>query len=101
MDDRLRRHVVYLKALMVSKSTGFLLPHLLFFSALLGDPWMTFNALCFFFAVGFFGAGVGTGHYFLKLLSVNALSNPGFPARVLFPLDFSVGEFTATNDVCE
>ena len=59
-----------------------------------------FNALCFLFSVVwfFFGAGAGTGRFFLKLLSVNALSNLGSSARALFPLDFSVGEFIDIND---
>ena len=52
--------------------------------------------LCFVF-----GAGAGTGHFFLKLLSADARTHPGFSARELIPLDFSDGEIIAVDDVCE
>ena len=48
-----------------------------------------------------FGAGAGTGHFVLKLLSADALTHPGFSERELIPLDFSDGEIIAINDVCE
>ena len=48
-----------------------------------------------------FGAGAGTGRFFLKLLSVNALSNPGFSARVLFLSKVEEGEIIDICDVYE
>ena len=52
------------------------------------------------FSVGF-GAGAGTGHFFLKLLSADALTHPGFSQRELIPLVFPDGEIIAINDGCE
>ena len=54
------------------------------FSALFGSPWVTFQRAVFpSFPLFGFGAGAGTGRFFLKLLSVDALSNLGFSARAL------------------
>ena len=54
-----------------------------------------------FFMLGFFGAGAGTGHFFLKLLGADARAHPGFSERELIHLDFSGGEIVAINDVGE
>ena len=54
-----------------------------------------------FYVVFFFGAGAGTGHFSLKLLSADARTHPDFSERELIPLDFSDGEIIDINDVCE
>ena len=54
----------------------------------------------FFFAVGF-DAGAGTGRFFQKLLSADALTHPGFSERVLFPLVFADGAIIDISDVYE
>ena len=54
----------------------------------------------FFFAVGF-DAGAGTGRFFQKLLSADALTHRGFSERVLFPLVFTDGAIIDISDVCE
>ena len=60
MDERLRCHVVYLKSLMGSKS-----------------PWCMVSQPSNFVASSpVFGAGAGTGRFFLKLLSVIRLVKP-------------------------
>ena len=54
----------------------------------------------FFFAVGF-DAGAGTGRFFQKLLSADALTHPGFSERALFPLFFTDGAIIDISDVYE
>ena len=55
-----------------------------------------------------FGAGVGTGHFILKLLGADAWTHPGTSERELIPfcrimnlLDFSDGAITALNAFSE
>ena len=53
-----------------------------------------------FCAVGF-DAGAGTGRFFQKLLSANALTHPGSFERVLFPLIVADGVIIDISDVYE
>ena len=54
----------------------------------------------FFVAIGF-DTGAGTGCFFQKLLSADALTHPGFSERVLFPLVFADGAIIVISDVYE
>ena len=61
---------------------------------------MSLQGAVFFFAVGF-DTGAGTGRFFQKLLSADALTHPGFSERVLFPLVFADGAIIVIGDVYE
>ena len=71
-----------------------------FFSAFHEFPWVSLQRAVFFFAVGFV-TGAGTGRFFQKLLSADALTHPGFSERVPFPLVFADGAIIDISDVHE
>ena len=86
---------VFVFMLAVLKSHEFLT-----FNCISWKFWMVSQRAVFFLCWAF-GAGAGTGHFFLKLLGADARTHPGFSERELIPLDFSDGEIKAINDACE